>query len=241
MITINLLPQEMRRKESTPLPRRLSIFGGTGFCAALLAFWVMLHFRVLPGVKEDLERQEAELAQLERRVRDEYDRMVAMLQRVESKRKEVKNLLSQRIHWAPRLDALWTAFVEADGTWLIGFELKTEVIQAGGGGRRGGPPALVMEVVQFQLSCAGRDFGNAPRGGRGGSDPLFAQKLLDLDKARIADVVRRLSEGFNGVAGDGGDFMVSVEPIGWATEEGGRATLLFGVTAQGNRVLHWEE
>jgi len=122
MIEVNLLPEDRRPVERTPLPRFLTIIAGVvGFCVEgiLLVTILMAH----PQLKVKLKEVEKKITA----ARDQ----VAELRTYETRRKqitarskEIGDLYRFRRSWAPLLHRLSANAVLPDNIWYREIELK---------------------------------------------------------------------------------------------------------------------
>jgi len=99
MITINLMPEALRRPEATPLPRFLAICAGVVANSALLFVFFWLQFLVMRIEEQKLAEKKAEVDKLKTEVA-ELDTIKA---EIESKKKRieiVRNLYLNRTVWS---------------------------------------------------------------------------------------------------------------------------------------------
>jgi len=105
MIEIDLLPEEYRRPEMTPLPRRLVIFIGAALVSICLFVLIWLHFILLPGLRNqrdnliDYEKERAEKAQ-------QYEELQAEINQFNQRKQTIEQIWQARTLWAPKLDQL---------------------------------------------------------------------------------------------------------------------------------------
>jgi Tfp pilus assembly protein PilN len=105
MIEIDLLPEEYRRPEMTPLPRRLVIYIGAALISSCLFVLIWFHFIHLPSlrnVKDDLINQERMKAQEVKK----YEELTAEINRFNQRRQTIEQIWQTRVLWARKLDQL---------------------------------------------------------------------------------------------------------------------------------------
>ena len=146
MIEVNLLPQELRRIEHTPLPRFLIIIMGTTLVSIALALGAIVHMRNLP----DLARADQALtdevmaaAQSQR----EHDQLLGQIDEVKQRKLAIAEIWRARIIWSRKLDQLSQMIPK-----FIGLEKLTleESRSAGAGNETGG-------YLNLESVCAGAD------------------------------------------------------------------------------------
>jgi len=105
MTRINLLPEEFRPVEETPLARRMCIFIGVAVIAALLAGVVYFRLIMLPSERsrnDDLVQQRKNMAPAIK----EFDRLVREIKTLDALRLVVEENWDQRVMWAQKLSQL---------------------------------------------------------------------------------------------------------------------------------------
>ena len=105
MIHINLLPEEYRRKQRTPVKLMLAVAGGVAINASLGAWWGWTAFGVAAEVKSELSVLRMEM--------DGLDPQVAYHKALETERGVYKHredtlagITSKRISWTKKVDEL---------------------------------------------------------------------------------------------------------------------------------------
>jgi len=102
MIEVNLLPQELRRVEHTPLPRFLIIIVGTTLVSVALALGAIVHMRRLPDLARnnaELDQQIASAAPSER----EHDILLGQIEEVRQRKRAIAEIWRARIIWSKKL------------------------------------------------------------------------------------------------------------------------------------------
>ena len=135
MIAINLLPEDRRPVERTPLPRFMVIVGGVaGFSVEVVMIYLFLFVRTtqltedkagLRLLLEQLQRDEAHVVDLENDIR-----------RIKQRAGSVQKLIRDRRVWAPILHHLTDPKVLPSTIWFDKLRLQ----RGGRGGRRGAGP-----------------------------------------------------------------------------------------------------
>ena len=130
MIRINLLPEERRPAERTPLPRFLIYVGGLlGFgVAAFLLVWLVMNYRTMEKVKTDLIVR----INSEQRTIDKINELNREIVGFRKRKVEIQQLYRDRRRWAPILHMLHDDKVLPRSVWLEQMELKKGVAGARG-------------------------------------------------------------------------------------------------------------
>ena len=177
MIQINLLPEELRKREGTPLPRRIAIYAGTAVLTGLLFMVAIQRMKTLPDLVSERDLAAKDLQEAKGRVEREIRPIQKALQGVERRKRVLDQIEPSVLRWAPRLDALQDTLVtELPGVWLTGLTFEEALPKA----RSGAKKATTLER-RLVLTFAASDFSD--------SKDLFAMSNED----RITEVVRRLS------------------------------------------------
>jgi Tfp pilus assembly protein PilN len=99
MININLLPEQLRRPEPTPLPLALTFLVGLAAVVFLGLMWHSYQFRVIPGLNREITRERTE----ERRLREEEAELQVLRRQINAIREHVdavRTLYRGRTVWA---------------------------------------------------------------------------------------------------------------------------------------------
>jgi len=104
MIEVNLLPEEYRRTEITPLPRLITIVVGVivvvgGFFLLMQKY---LNIRSAKALRDD-NRGRVERAE---KVIEEYNRLRSEINEIETRLSAIKDIWQSRLLWAIKLDQL---------------------------------------------------------------------------------------------------------------------------------------
>ncbi len=146
MIEVNLLPQEMRRVEHTPLPRFLVIIAGTVLVSIALALGAVINLRKLPdmiGAGIELDTEIRDSARAER----EHDLLLGQIDGVKHRKRAIAEIWRSRIIWSRKLDELADMIPK-----FIGLDkLKLEETRRSGRGRENGGYLNMASI------CAGAD------------------------------------------------------------------------------------
>jgi len=111
MIEINLLPQEMRQPEGTPLPRLLTIIGGVVLAVVGGLFGAQYYVVKIPQLRimiADKERVKAQKGN----VRERVAKLQGELTKIQEKVNSMQTLEDSRIRWARVLDRIRKAVPE---------------------------------------------------------------------------------------------------------------------------------
>ena len=146
MIEVNLLPQELRRVEHTPLPRFLTIIVGTTFVSILIALGAIFHLRRLP----DVARMDAALNQevtTSTQSEKEHDLLLGQMEEVKQRKRAIAEIWRARIIWSQKLQQLGQMMPK-----FIGLS-KLTIEEA----KRSGRDNEVGGYLSLASVCAGAD------------------------------------------------------------------------------------
>jgi len=104
MIEVNLLPQEYRRPERTPLPRFIVILVGVALVAGLGAF-LMKKFMDVRYEKNRQQELNQRLDLLKQFV-DKYNKLISQKREIEVRMSAIETIWQSRLYWAVKLDQL---------------------------------------------------------------------------------------------------------------------------------------
>ncbi len=143
MIEINLLPEDLRQAEGTPIIRLAAIMGSVVVACGLgvmISFYYMVY---IPRVKDDIKQREVDIANLKVREAEvkEIDNQIAKLQ---EKVQALDNLNQSRMRYGRLFDHLTNSM--PDGVWFKGFTVGPEA------GTIGLPPSLGGKRYTIQLT-----------------------------------------------------------------------------------------
>jgi hypothetical protein len=133
MIEINLLPEDLRQTEGTPIARLAAIMASVVVACGLgvlIAFYYMVY---IPRIKDDIKQREADIVNLKQR-KEEVDAIEAQIAKLKEKVAALDNLNQSRMRYGRLLNKLCDSMPE--GVWFKGFSVTTDA--AGGGGPGGG-------------------------------------------------------------------------------------------------------
>jgi Tfp pilus assembly protein PilN len=111
MIEINLLPQEMRQPEGTPLPRLLTIIGGVVLAVVGGLFGAQYYVVKIPQLRIQISDHERVKAQ-KGNVRERVAALQRDLSKIQEKVNSMQTLEDSRIRWARVLDRIRKAVPE---------------------------------------------------------------------------------------------------------------------------------
>lgn len=159
MISINLLPEDRRPVERTPLPRFLLIVGGVaGVCVEIVALGMLaLRFPDMRQMREGIKVQQQRLQEQAKLV-DQVQRDIV---RIKQRGNTVEKLLQDRRMWAPILHRLTDPEVLPAAIWFRTVKLQEPRRRAGRGASEGmsllvegyaqgsDSPTMLQEVTSF--------------------------------------------------------------------------------------------
>lgn len=105
MITVNLLPPDLRPVERTPLPRFLVIVAGVALTAVGLVLLTFIHLAWLPRVRTQIANKEEELVNL-RAQAAEFQTLTAEVQNITQREKALQEIYRTRTIWWKKLALL---------------------------------------------------------------------------------------------------------------------------------------
>jgi len=122
MITINLLPEEFRRREKTPVRIFAATLGAAVVVTALGGTLAYLRFGKLVSVEQTLARLDEDKASLEPQVKH-HDALEAEIDEYEKWRNTIRDVRSSRIPWSTKLDQFIDLVSQAgdQGRYLVWF------------------------------------------------------------------------------------------------------------------------
>ncbi len=124
MIAINLIPAELRKVDATPLPRRLTIFGGValnGLALVVALTYFLVQIPTLQSQKESIQSQIYQAATIND-VEKRYNALISQKKDFEQRRDTIEQIEKARMIWAKKLDQLWD-LVPPD-MWLSDLRLE---------------------------------------------------------------------------------------------------------------------
>lgn len=129
MITVNLLPPDLRPVERTPLPRFLVIVVGVALAAVALVLLTFIYFIWIPRVHTQIANKEQELTNL-RAQAGEYETLSAALQNITQREKALEEIYRTRTIWWKKLALLSDLTPSYVGLTTLGFKQPTGVGRA---------------------------------------------------------------------------------------------------------------
>ncbi len=145
MIRVNLLPEEYRKAEATPLKQYLAMIGATSLAGVSLAFLAYVHFVELPAKQQELAQIEKEVEQ-----QKDPDPSKGLLTYVRALDKELKEYQSrvttintkarERLMWSRKVDEVWEILVNPriPGRYEVWITTLACNLTGGGSGPLGG-------------------------------------------------------------------------------------------------------
>ena len=152
MIEINLLPEEKRRSERTPLPRLMTILAGVVTWGVLIVVLITFFAIKIPGLEKKKKTIAAAKASLEQQAA-KYDECLRKLAQMSVRQDVYKDLARKRVRWAVLLDQLAPA--EPNGLWLKAFKVVPQQAVGGLPGRGGAKPGAKVTMEGYAASPEG--------------------------------------------------------------------------------------
>jgi len=161
LIEINLVPEELRKKEGresalgTGLSAisRLSQVRLLVICAVALVVVQSILFALQLSERFHLSRLQKQAEELNRK-RAEVDKVKGSLEAISGKVPSIDQLMSGRIKWARTLNALSDAITP--GVWLTGFAYDEKALEASGQGPAGARSSSALRVKREPAQGAAR-------------------------------------------------------------------------------------
>lgn len=122
MVSINLLPEEFRRRERTPLRIFVASLAAAVVVAGFAGTLAWLHFGTLASLENTIARLEDDRVALEPLVKH-HDALNGEISEHEKWRQTIREVRSSRIAWSPKLDQFMDLLTQAgdQGRYLIWF------------------------------------------------------------------------------------------------------------------------
>jgi hypothetical protein len=149
MILINLLPPELRRRQTGVSPVFASVAGGGIVCVLLLVLYCWVQFICIPHAIAIKAKREEELAS-KTVLADAVRAMERQIDENKQRRNKFYSLLARKVYWARTIDEFVSLL---NGPWsLPGFDVRCSelnITEAPGAGGGRGPSA--EETVAFTV------------------------------------------------------------------------------------------
>ena len=165
MIRVNLLPQEYRKAESTPLKQFFATMGAVVVVALAVVGWLFIHLGKLGPKEQDLKTIEDDVKTQQAKVKDSKD-LAAWLQEYKTQYEKIDKVAMTRVLWSRKIDEIWEVVVNPNpankyDVWLKGLAGKVvDTAKSGGevafGGASAGPQ--VYRLSDFHESVTTSDF-----------------------------------------------------------------------------------
>jgi len=131
MIEVNLLPLELRKAERTPLPRLMTIMGGTALICVLGVF-LMSRLQVINKTKKKLRDEKAKQPQLQKEA-DEVKELKKKREEFYLRQKTIIREFNNRITWGEKLWHLNMIVNDADfkNLWISELYIESKTRRSG--------------------------------------------------------------------------------------------------------------
>jgi len=140
MITVNLLPPDLRPVEHTPLPRLLVIYTGVALAAIGLTLLAFMHFNWIPDVQTKISNKTQEVESLKQQAA-EYETLNLALQNITQREKACEAIWRTRTLWWQKLDSLCDLTPDYVGLTTLAFKEPT------------GAPTQVPDEGTLRMDC----------------------------------------------------------------------------------------
>ena len=125
MLLIDLLPEDRRPVERTPLPRLLTVIGGVLLAGVELALIALFLGVKVPEAERRRQEVKSRLDEM-RQLMVERDKLKAEQAEYEQRKAIITQLCQKRIRWAEKLDALCDPTVLPDMVWLKSLKVESK-------------------------------------------------------------------------------------------------------------------
>jgi hypothetical protein len=147
MIRVNLLPQEYRKAEATPLKQFFATIGAAVIVTVAAIGWAWVHFGMLDSALQELDTIQNEIKSQEPQVKLSKD-LAVWVAEYKGQYDKIDQVAKYRLAWARKVDELWDLVASPPpnsyDVWLKGLTCSTQP----GGTKTGGQ-------VQFGGTSAG--------------------------------------------------------------------------------------
>jgi Tfp pilus assembly protein PilN len=184
MITINLLPADLRPIERTPLPRFLVILAGVALGAVGIVFLVAMQFVLIPRVRDAISKEDDVLASL-RQQAAEFQTLTLSLQNITQREKALREIYKTRTIWWKKLDLLCDLTPSYVGLTGLSFREPTGVARG-----TAAPDAGTLKLDCIAAKAEEKRVASFRRILKGEIPPEWGTEAdTDLGKEFIADFV----------------------------------------------------
>jgi hypothetical protein len=150
MIRVNLLPQEYRKTEATPLKQFFAVIAAAVIAALSAVAWLWVHFGMLEQARSELSNVEGAVAAQQGDLKRVAD-LKSWVGEYESQYEKIDLVAKQRIVWSRKFDELWENVVQPNPANRYEVWLKNISCQVQPAAKSGGS-------VQFSGTSAGAKF-----------------------------------------------------------------------------------
>jgi len=211
VITINLLPQEYRRPESTPVARFVAIVVGAILVTSGLGLYGVVHYSRLKDARDTREATELDY-QNKKALQDISRSLGEEIKAYETRRAAIQEVASNRILWSRKLDELLDIIYNDDKrneyfVWLTGMKVSPSRDASRGKPTSGGE-------LHFSGYCASTELSKvATLRTRLRSDKAFYQDFKYLSPPNW--IVETFNDGREPAAAGKFNFQLTLKPLDW--------------------------
>jgi hypothetical protein len=148
MILINLLPPELRRRNSGISPMFISVVAGGGLCLLLLVIYLYVQFIRIPASEALLRDKEAELVDKTNKANEvlELEKQIA---EAKDRYQKIVGLMLKKVYWARTIDEFTTLL---NGPWATpGFDVRCLDLSVNEGTPPGDRRSTAAEAVSYAV------------------------------------------------------------------------------------------
>ena len=158
MILINLLPPELRRRQSGVSPMFISVVAGGGVCLLLLVIYLYVQFVRIPASEALLADKTRELEE-KTKLANEVLELEKQITEAKNRYNQIVGLMLRKVYWARTVDEFTTLL---NGPWNApGFDVRCLDLAVNEGtapgDRRGTGPDTVNYQVVWRYKLLGKE------------------------------------------------------------------------------------
>jgi len=144
MIEINLLPEDLRQAEGTPLPRLVAIMGSVVVACGLGVLCSFYYMVYIPRIKQEIQQREADIAS-KTKLKDAVLAIDDQISKLNEKVSALDNLTQSRMRYGRVLDKL--ANTTPDGVWFKSFNVGPDSTSSSTGSISNGGKRYMIKLA----------------------------------------------------------------------------------------------
>jgi hypothetical protein len=153
MIRVNLLPQEYRKVEATPLKQFFATVGAVVVAALAVVGWLYVHYGELEPTRQELANIENSVKTQMPNVKLSKD-LAGWVQEYKSQYGKIDEVAENRVVWSRKTDALWDLVITPPTqnkyeVWLSSLECRLNPTAKSGGDLKFGGTSAGTQVFRM--------------------------------------------------------------------------------------------